>query len=331
MRLDTGQKPQEEVRTLIRLPRPALATFAAFVLVVAAACGSSSATTAPGASGATGASGASGATGPVAPTVASNPNDPSSIITQVINGGSTVKSFHIKLTLSGTIKAAAFADAGSASGGALPLTGDLKLDGTALEGDVDIANQAAHLALTVPPIAALGGVPITGDLILKDNNLYYKVSLLGPKYAKTDLASLSSLSPIAIPTSLPSPGASAMAGLTDEIAQIRAQLDAAGVKATLVGVEKIGGKDANHINISVPLDKINAAIAAQASSAPGLTIDSASVDLWVYKDTNQIAQFEIKGASSTLGNLDFMLTVSAYDQPVTITAPAASDIQVAAP
>jgi hypothetical protein len=35
---------------------------------------------------------------------------------------------------------------------------------------------------------------------------------------------------------------------------------------------------------------------------------------------------EIKGASAALGNLDFMITVTNYDQPVTITAPAAGDI-----
>ena len=309
---------------MIRLPRPALAMFAGFVLVVASACGSSSATTAPGASGATGVTGPGAASAaPVSPSA--NANDPSSIITQIINGGSAVKSFHIKLTVSGTIKAAALSSAQGATGGAVPLTGDLKLDGTTLEGDVDVAGQAAHLTFNVP--AAVIGAAVTGDLILVDNAFYYKVSLLGTKYTKTDLGSLASLSPIAIPSALPTAGASAMAGITDEIAQIRQQLDAAGVTATLVGVDKIGGQDANHINISVPLDKINTAIAAEASAAPGMKLDSASVDLWVYKDTNQIAQLEIKGASSTLGNLDFMLTVSAYDQPVTIAAPAASDIQ----
>ncbi len=321
--LDKSRK--EEVRTLIRLPRKVLPVFAGLVLVVAGACSSSSATTAPGGNGA-GASNAVGASGaPAAASVAAtlNANDPSSIITQVINGAPAIKSFHLKLTLSGTIKGAALSSASA------PLTKDVVLDGTTLEGDVDLAGQAAHLTFNVP--AAAIGAPITGDLILKDNAVYYKVSLLGTKYTKMDLAALSSLSPIALPSVLPTAGASAMTSVTDAITQMRTAMDQAGVKATLVGVDKIGGKDASHINISVPLDKLNAAIAGQAAAAPGLTIDSASVDLWVYTDNNQIAQLEIKGASSTIGNLDFLLTVSAYDQPVTIAAPAASDIQSAAP
>ena len=66
--------------------------------------------------------------------------------------------------------------------------------------------------------------------------------------------------------------------------------------------------------------------AAQASAATTMTIDSASVDFWVYKDSSRFAQLEIKGASSSFGNIDLTLTVTNYDQPVTIAAPAASDI-----
>jgi len=309
---------------LIRLPRPALAIFAGLVVVFASACGSSAAT--PGAGGTSGPAG--GTIAPAGASAAVNPNDPSSIITQVLSSSEGTTSFHIKIEVSGTIKAAALESvAGSASPGSAP-TSDLKLDGTAIEGDVDVANQAAHLSLTVAPIAMLGNVPLTGDLIVKDSVLYYKVSLLGPKYTKTDLSSLTSLSPVAVPT----PGASALAGVTDQIAQIRAQLDQAGVKATLVGVEQIGGKDAYHISLSVPLDKLNAEIAtAAASAAPGMKIDSASVDIWTYKDSYQLAKIQIAGASSSLGNLGITITVTNYGAPVTVTAPAATDIQAATP
>lgn len=301
---------------MLRLPKPALALFAGLTVVIASACGSSGSTPAPVA----GASGAPAAS--VAPTV--NANDPNVIISSVISGGSDIKSFHIKLAVSGTIKAAALQSQAGTSG--IPITGDVKLDGTAIEGDVDVANAAAHLTLTVPAMAMFGGAPISGDVILVNGNLYYKVSLLGPRYTKTDLGSLASSLPVAVPSVLPSPGASAMAGLTDEINQLRTQMQQAGVTATLVGVDQIGGQDANHISISVPIDKINAAIAAQASPGTQMKLDSASVDFWVYKSNNRLAQIEIKGASSTLGNLDLMITLTNYDQPVTIAAPAASDV-----
>jgi len=299
---------------LIRIRKSAFAVLAGFVLV-AAACSSGGATTAP----------AAGGTG--AP--AANQNDPNSILTSVINGGSDIKSFHIKIAVSGTIKAAALqaamADSGS-SGSGIQITSDAKLDGTAIEGDVDVANSAAHLTANVPALQMLGNIPITGDVIVVSNTLYYKVSLLGAKYTKMDLGSLTSGLPVSIPSILPSPGASAMTGITDQVNQLRTQMEAAGVKVTLVGVDKIGGQDANHINVSVPIDKLNAEIAAQSSGAPSATIDSASVDFWVYKSNNMLAQVEVKGASSSFGNVDFMITVTNYDQPVTISAPAAADI-----
>jgi len=282
---------------LTRMPKMALAFVAGFVLVAAGAC--------------TGGGGSSDA----------KLSDPNSIISAAINGGADIKSFHIKIAVNGTINAAALKSATADVG--IPVTGDLKLDGTTLEGDVDVTNQAAHLALSVPALAMLGNVPITGDLIVADKALYYKVSLLSAKYSKQDLGSLSSSIPMAIPSVLPTAGAS---GLTDEITQLKKQMDDAGVKATLVGVDKVSGQDAYHLNVSVPLDKVNAEIAAEASGDTSMKLDSASVDFWVYTSNNRPAQFEIKGASSSLGSLDLVVTITDYDKAVTISAPAAGDV-----
>jgi len=102
------------------------------------------------------------------------------------------------------------------------------------------------------------------------------------------------------------------------------------VHGTFVGVEpdRRPGRQ-NHITISFPLATLNAEIAAAApSSGPVPTIDSASADVWIYKATSQLAKIEIKGASSTLGNLDFVVTITNYNAPVTKRA-AASDINPA--
>jgi hypothetical protein len=273
---------------LRNITRPALGALAGLVLVVASACSSPAAT----------------------------PADAGTIISQVINGGSAVKSFHLKLTVNGTIKMAGLGAAGASTGG---LTGDIRLDGATVEGDVDVTNQAAHLTLALPSMA------VSGDVIVAGGSAYYKLSYLGlspSKYTKQDLGSLTSMSPVAIPT----PGASALAGLADQVGQVRTALTAAGVKATTVGLEQIGGKDADHITVSLPIDTLNKGIASQAgSTAP--KIDSASVDLWVYRDGSRIAQIEVKAASSTLGNVDFVLTISDYDKAVTITAPSADQVQ----
>ena len=248
---------------MFRVPRPALSLLVGFVVVLASAC-SSTATSTAAVAGATGAAGASGAPSS-APSAAANLNDPNSIITSAISGSSTIKSFHIKIEVSGTIKAAALKSEAGSAGKAI--TSDVTLDGTAIEGDVDLANLAANLTFNVPPMAMLGNAPLTGDLIVKDSVLYYKVSLLGPKYAKLALGSLAAGLPVAIPT----PGASAMTSVADELKQLQAAMDQAGVKVTLVGAEQIGGQDANHLNISIPIDKLNAEIATPRHSTCGST------------------------------------------------------------
>lgn len=305
---------------MFRLPRPALSILAGFVVVIASACSSSAAPTSSVAGG-----GSPGAQTSAAPTA--NANDPNAIITAALAGESAVTSFHIEIDASGTIKAAALqAEAGSAGAA---ITSDVKLDGTTIQGDVDVANSAADLSFNVPPMAMLGNAPLTGDLILKDSILYYKVSLMGPKYTKMDLGSLgSSLGALAssMPVAVPTAVASA-AGLTDELSQLQAELTQAGFKATLVGVDQIGGQDADHITISFPLDMLNSEIAASApSSGPVPTIDSASLDVWIYKANSQLAKVELKGASAELGDIDLVMTITNYNAPVTINAPAASDI-----
>jgi hypothetical protein len=295
---------------LLQFRRPAVAFLAAFTVIAAAACGGSSATP---------------TVGPASAGASAVGSDPNTILNSAISSGASVTSFHIKIELNGTISAAALAAAG---GGGSPLgaiTSDLKLDGTTVEGDVDVANSAAHLAANVPALPALGNVPITADLIVKDQVLYYQASLTGPMYTKMDLSSLSAMAsslPVAVPTAM----ASSSGGLSGELSSLQQQLKDAGVTATLVGVDQIGGKDANHITFTLPLAMINSEIAA-ASPSPMVQIDSASIDVWIYTDNSQIAKFEVKGASSTVGNLDLVITVTNYNVPVTINAPAASDVQ----
>ena len=314
---------------MLRVPRPALSLLAGFVLVIASACSASTVSPTPGAAGATATTGAGGpasaSSAPTAVAPAANPNDPNSIITNAISGGSAIKSFHIKIVVTGSINEALIASA-AGTGGKAP-KGTLKLDGSSIEGDVDIANQAAHIAVSLPT------VPVTGDVILAGGNLYYKLSLMGPKYTKMSLGSLGSLAK-SLPVAVPTPGASAMTSLTDELTQLRAAMVQAGVTATLVGVDQIGGQDAYHINVSIPIAKLNAQIAAAAAtnkSAAGVKIDSASFDVWIYKANSRLAKIEIKGASSSIGNIDLVVTITAYDAPVTISAPPASEIGPATP
>lgn len=272
---------------MIRRPRSALALMAMAVVVIASGCGGSSAT----------------------PT--SSPiSDPHEVITQAVAHASTVKSLHIKIEVSGSVNISALT--GSSSTG---LSGNIDLSGSTVEGDVDITKQDADLKLAVPNLFGT-----TGEFIVVDGYLYTRISLSGDKFTKSKLSNT-------IPVSIPSPGAIASGAVTDQIDAFRNALTDAGAVATLKPDDKVGGKDAYDVSISLPLDKINSMLGAQGGSAvSGITLDSASVEIWTYKENLLPAKIEIKGSSGTTGNLDVVVTISNYDQAVTIKAPADGDV-----
>ena len=274
---------------MTRLPKPALALMAVTAIVFAGACGGNSGT-------------------PTPPPI----TDPSEVITKSVAVVPAVKSLHLKLEVSGKVNTGALT--GGSSGG-LGLSGNFDLSGTTVEGDVDVTKVATDLKFAVPGVLGL-----TGEAIVVDGNLYYKTSLTGDKFTQSKLSDT-------VPVSIPSPGALASADITSGIASLRKSLDDAGAKATLLPDDQVNGKDAYHVSISVPVDKINAMLAQSGSATAGLTLDSASVDYWAYKDSLLPAKISIVGSAGTLGNLSLTLTLTDYGKSVTVTAPAASDIK----
>lgn len=274
---------------MTRLPKPALALIAVTAIVFAGACGGNSGT-------------------PTPPPI----TDPSEVITKSVAVVPAIKSLHLKLEVSGKVDIGALT--GGSSGG-LGLSGPFDLAGTTVEGDVDVVKLATDLKFALPGVLGL-----TGQVIVVDGTLYYKTSLTGDKFTQSKLSDT-------VPVSIPSPGALASADITSGIASLRKSLDDAGAKATLLPDDKVNGKDAYHVSISVPVDKINAMLAQSGSTTAGLKLDSASVDYWAYKDSLLPAKISIVGSAGTLGNLSLTFTLTDYGKSVTVTAPAASDIK----
>ena len=295
--VDRCHSKRREDLTLNRLPRTALAILAGLVLVSAGACTSNSANSG----------------------TKVDANDPNSIIAGAVSDGSQIKSFHIKIAATGTIKSTALA--GSSAAGAL--AGDLKLDGATIEGDVDIKNAAAHLTMALPafPVSEGMAVPMSGEVIVVDKAAYYKFGLTGAtgaKFTKQDLGSITSLAS-SLPVSAPSAGASAMTA-----SSLQSEMAKAGVTSKVVGVEQVSGQDAYHITFTLPLDKINA-LAAGAGSA-SMKIDSLSLDAWIYKNGNKPAKAEVKVGSAAVGSVGLTVTITDYDKSFSVTAPAAGDV-----
>ena len=272
---------------MIRRPRPALALMALAGVVIASGCGGSSGT-------------------PTPPPI----TDPHEVITPAVAHAPAVKSLHIKIEVSGSVNIGALGSSGAG------LSGNMDLSGTTLEGDVDVTKQAIDLKLAVT-----GLFGTTGEVIVIDGYAYTKISLSGNTFTKSKLSDT-------IPVSIPSPGAIASGVITDQIDAFRKVLTDAGAVATLKPDDKVGGKDAYHVSISLPLAKINSMLGAQGgSAASGITLDSASVEIWTYKENLLPARIEIKASAGATGNLDVVVTLSNYDQAVTIKAPADSDVK----
>ena len=307
----------------MRICRPILAVVVGLSLL-AAGCGSGATATPGKTSTAT-----STATATPVATPSPTPVDADSLFAKGIAGGPTWKSFHVKIVLGGSIKPAFVNSMEIPDLGAL--TQDVVLDGTVIEGDIDAVNLALHLPMTIPPIQGLSTKPIDVDVIIKDSMLYLKSPSGGTKYHSTKLGTFSKRLGYTQP--VPTPGGSALVGMADAVESLREHLEGNGVTPTVSGIEQIGGKDAYRIDLSVPLDKLNSDLAtavAKASDAPAsvktMKVDSATASIWIYKDTFQLAQVQLAGASSSVGSLTFTMTLTNFDQPVTIEAPAASQI-----
>jgi hypothetical protein len=235
-----------------------------------------------------------------------------SILSSAILKSSDIKSFHLSITVSGSVNESAIMAASGAKVSGAPKT--VKLDGTTVSGNVDVTNEAADLTLAAPAFGA------TGEIIVAGGNLYYKTSLTGAKFTMMPLGSAS------LPIASVSPEAIASLTLSDAITQLRAEMTQAGVSVALVGSDQIGGQAANHFSLTLPLDKINSSLAGSGAGS-GVTLTSASVDFWLYTSDLSLAQIVVKGDAGTMGNLALTLTVTAYNQPVTISAPPASQVQ----
>lgn len=308
---------------MVRICKPIMAAVVGLSLI-AAGCGGGATTTPGNTSTAT-----STSTTASTPVATATPVDADALFAKGIAGGPTWKSFHLKMALGGSIKPAFLK--GMEIPGLDALKQDVVLDGTVIEGDIDAVNLALHLPMSIPAHAGSNTEPVAIDVIIKNSVLYLKSPSSEGKYRSVKLGTFAKEFGITQP--VPTPGGSALVGMADAVESLREHLEGNGVTPTVAGIEQIGGKDAYRIDLSVPLDKLNgdfASAMAKESDTPAslktMTVDSASASVWIYKDTYQLAQVQLAGTSSSVGNLTFTMTLTNFDQPVTIDAPAANQV-----
>jgi hypothetical protein len=230
--------------------------------------------------------------------------DPKDILAHAASSLQGLKTVHVKATLSGKI------DSGALSGGAgLPVD----LTGSSLEGDIDIADTEAKLAVAVP--ALLG---FSADAIATGGTVYVKTSLNPDgKYHKVDTAALTSGLPLpSLPATIGSPDPSAVTAMID---QFKAELDKLTTPPTKLADEKIGDQDCYHVQT-----KFSGADVPQASGALGT--GSVTVDVWTRKSDYRPARLAIVVDAGAAGSLSITVDLTNYDAAVTVTAPPADQI-----
>jgi hypothetical protein len=209
---------------------------------------------------------------------------------------------HIEMTLDGKVSAP------STGAGAPGPT--IALTGTTASADVDIAAGSAHASFSVP--AFLG---LTGDLVQIGGTSYYKTSLTGDMYQSQTSANLLPV----VPT-----GSGSLVGTVGEF------LSRPGVDPVKGDDVACGSTQCYTVQIELTSAEL-IAMGADAATASGLPLDlgaaSLNLAIRVEKDTNHLAGIAATVALGEQGTLTIDLAMSKWDQPVTISAPPADQVQ----
>jgi hypothetical protein len=229
--------------------------------------------------------------------------DPKEIVAAAVRSAESAKSVHIEMTLDGSVTAE------STGGGAAGPT--IAFKGTTASADVDIAAGNAHASFSMP--AFLG---LTGDLIQIGGTSYIKTSLTaGGLYQSQKAASALPIAPT---------GSGSVVGSVSDF------LSRPGVDPVKGDDVACGSTQCYTVKIELtPAELV--AMGADAAAASGLPVDLASasvnVTIRVEKDTNHLAGVAATVGLGEQGSITFDMAMSKWDQPVTITAPPADQIQ----
>lgn len=237
-------------------------------------------------------------------------DDPSQLLAQSLTTTSTATSFHFLATAAGTV------NLGDKFGGApLPITG------TQAEGDVSVNPQGVQLTFNVP----IGPVSLSGGLIYpNDGSVYIKLALPGASAA--DLwHQITTGNMVPNLTASPAPGAPDMA------TQIQQGLTQSGAVLTNEGDVPCAAGTCTKLHIEVPASALDSTVGAMLpSGSPAPSAAAAApipVDILVDNATQYIDSLSahlVEAASGT--DVTITIALSAFNTPVTITAPPADQV-----
>lgn len=242
-------------------------------------------------------------TGRVAPAL----SDPRAIVDGALDAVEAAKSVHLEVEVAGSPGAGL---GGQATGGSLDF------EGTTAEADVDLAAGAVRGSFTVPAVPGLGG-----QLIAIDRVAYLRVDLLGPRYRKLAGGDGGPLDALADPRRA--------------ISQMREALEGLSGPPRKGPDEQCGDADCYRVTIAVPVAGLAGALenglgAPPGSPAPGAT-GGGTIDLWVRTSDLRPARLVVTADDRSRGRLMVTVQLTRWDEPVSVSAPPAGQVDEGAP
>ncbi len=227
-------------------------------------------------------------------------SDPVDILVKSVESLREVKSFHVDVDVSGELNVDMFGT-GSASG--------LDLANTTASADVDVENGNAHLEFAAPSL--LG---IEGELIQIGTTSYTRVSLMGDSFTRSESED--------IPTDPDE--------ITDEdLAELRTELSKPEVAPTKGDDVDCGDKRCYAVVFDLTAAELQDLGGELPTDELPVDVGEGSVKLTVHveQDTLRPAALLVDADAGQDGSIQVEVTLSGWDQPVSISAPPADQVQ----
>jgi len=231
--------------------------------------------------------------------------DPAEILTRGAEATSEADSFHMALAVSGSVTD--------------PETGStVPLEGVTVEGDIDLANEAARVTFAVPFLLGL-----SGEAIVLGEDLYLLSSLSGDKWIHMPVPRGHEPSPV--PTAALNPEQ-----IANKIAEF---LATEGVSAETLADEPCGDDTCYHVRLDISAEALAAHPGAvpdmgeYASLVPESTfIGPMAVDLLFDRDGLWLRQMGTTFADVGTEQVSVTVTFSDYNASFEISPPPADEI-----
>jgi hypothetical protein len=223
--------------------------------------------------------------------------DPNEILTQGLQATADLKSFHMELTLDGTVT-------DPTSGQTFPLSN------TSIEGDFDLEHKALA--------ASFGVMGFAGDVRVVDDAAYVKMSLTGPQWIKTEVTPTASGDP--------------MGAVTDPasaIAELRTFLERDGVETRLLDDGSCAERACYHVQVSLSADVLDEAAteAGETATLPSSMFpDGIDLDVFFDKEKLYLSRLALDLSGSEVGDVSAVLNLSKVDEAVSVEAPPADEV-----